>query len=74
MDLEEIQKAVSGAISAAISRAVGQPLSTHQVADTRSQQSRSTNDAMDEDQMEPKVERKYVTCICIYCKYYRCGF
>ena len=62
MDLEEIQKAVSGAISAAISRAVGQPWSTD-VAGNSSQQSQSTIDTMDDDQMEPKVERKYVTII-----------
>ena len=62
MDLEEIQKAVSGAISSAISRAVDQPRSTD-VAGTSSQQSQSTIDATDDDQTEPKVERKYVTII-----------
>ena len=62
MDLEEIQKAVSGAISAAISRAVGQHQSTD-VAGTSSQQSQSTIDATDDDRTETKLERKYVTII-----------
>ena len=62
MNLEEIQKAVSRAISAAILRAVGQPQSTD-VAGTSSQQSQSTIDATDDDQTELKAEWKYVTII-----------
>ena len=63
MDLEEIQKAVSGAISAAISRAVGQPSRSTDAAGTSSRQSPSTSNPADDDQ---KVERKYVTIVYSY--------